>query len=332
MRKLIVLAVLLALAFAGYWFAGARTLERGVAGWIEQRRAEGWVAETGGIATSGFPGRFETVITDLQLADPDTGVAWTARRFTVLAQSARPNRITAIWPNAQTVSTPFERIDVAADRMEAAIAFVPGTRLEVRTLELDLDRLALASTRGWQTRLDRGHLSAIATDAPDTYDLRFEATGVVPTDGLRTVLDPARILPEVMDGFTATGTVVFDAPWDRFAVEDARPRIIAIDLDDMRASWGELELRAAGTLTVDAGGIPDGRISVKATNWREMLGMARNAGLVPEPLIPTLERALGMLAGLSGPPDTLDAPLTFQNGFVFFGPIPLGPAPRVTIR
>jgi hypothetical protein len=71
---------------------------------------------------------------------------------------------------------------------------------------------------------------------------------------------------------------------------------------------------------------------VKITNWRDLLRVARNAGLLPEPLMPTIERAFEILAGLSGPADTLDAPLTFAGGIVSFGPLPLGPAPRLVIR
>jgi hypothetical protein len=66
--------------------------------------------------------------------------------------------------------------------------------------------------------------------------------------------------------------------------------------------------------------------------WRRLLEMAVGTGLIAEVIHPTLERALELMAGLNGPPDTLDAPLTFQSGFVSFGPIPLGPAPRLIIR
>ena len=126
--------------------------------------------------------------------------------------------------------------------------------------------------------------------------------------------------------------VTFDAPWDRHAIEDRRPQITALDLRGLRATWGRMELEAAGDLTVDAGGTPDGRITVRAVNWRDMIGVVRASGLVPEGFIPTIEAALEALAGLSGRPDTIDAPLSFQNGFVSFGPIPLGRAPNLTIR
>ncbi len=333
MRKLLLIPVLAALVFAGYWFAASRALEGSLDGWFQQRQAEGWVAEYSAISSGGFPARFEIVVTDLQLADPDTGVAWTASRFTIQARSHKPNDIRAIWPSQQTLATPFESISISADRMEAGIAFVPGTRLEVRTIDADLATLGFASTSNWTSSLDRGHLSATALgDRENAYRIRFEATGVTPTDTVRTTLDPAGIMPKVIDGVVTEAKIGFDAPWDRFAVEDARPQITEIDLDDLRASWGKVELRAAGKLTVDANGTPEGRIMVKATNWREMLAMAENLGLLPEPLIPTIERFFEVLAQLSGPPETIDAPLSIQKGFVSFGPIPLGPAPDFTIR
>jgi hypothetical protein len=146
------------------------------------------------------------------------------------------------------------------------------------------------------------------------------------------MLDPAQLLPEVVEGMAVTADVTFDAPWDRFAVEVARPQVTALDLSDLTAQWGGIQMRAAGELTVDAEGLPEGRITLKITNWRDLLQVAGNAGLVPAPLMPTVERALEILAGLSGPRDTLDAPLTFANGVLSFGPLPLGPAPRIVIR
>ncbi len=78
------------------------------------------------VRTSGFPARFETVVTDVTLADPGTGVAWTAPRLVIEADAFRPNRITARWPDTQTIASPWERIKVASRRFDAGIAFVPA--------------------------------------------------------------------------------------------------------------------------------------------------------------------------------------------------------------
>jgi hypothetical protein len=333
MRRLLVILAVLAVVFAGYWFVVARGLEGGFRAWFAARMADGWVAEYATLSTSGFPRRFETVLTDISLADPETGVAWTAPRFAVEAKAFKPHRIMAVWPTEQTLASPLERIAITSDRIDASIEFVPGTRLELRAIETNLVGVALASTLGWETRIELGKLSATAVDGRENaYAIQFTAGNVTPSADLRQILDPARLLPDVVEGVVFAADVAFDASWDRFAIEDARPQITALDLENLRAQWGGIELRAAGSLSVAPNGVPDGRITVKVTNWRDMLRVARNAGLLPEPLMPTIERAFEILAGLSGPPDTLDAPLTFANGLVSFGPVPLGPAPRLVIR
>ena len=91
-------------------------------------------------------------------------------------------------------------------------------------------------------------------------------------------------------------------------------------------------LNAAGELDVDVSGMPTGRITVRAKNWREMLQLAVASGVVAEGFAPTIERALELLSQMSGNPRTLDAPLSFEDGRMSFGPIPLGAAPRLVIR
>jgi hypothetical protein len=333
MRRLLVILAVLAALFTAYWVTVARGVESGINAWLAARANEGWVAEAATVRTSGFPGRFQTVMTDVTLADPRTGVVWTAPRFTLEAAAFQPNRITARWPDTQTIASPWERIDVAAGRFDASIAFVPGTRLEVRAIEANLADVALTSTLGWETQFRVGALSATSPQAGSgAYAVRFEASDIVLPDALRGTLDPARILPDVIEGMVVTADVAFDAAWDRFALEVARPQVTALDLSDLTAQWGVIQVRAAGQVVVDADGVPDGRITVKVTNWRDLLQVAGNAGLIPPPLMPTVERAFEILAGLSGPRDTLDVPLTFAGGIVSFGPLPLGPAPRIVIR
>ena len=333
MRRLIVIVLAAALIWMGYWAVAATLLERGLAGWLNARQAEGWVAESADITVSGFPTRFEITIDALELADPATGVAWQMPRFGIEAASARPQRITATWPAEQTIASPFERIAVLSDRMQAEIGFEPGTALVLHTADVGMSGVRLISTTGWEAELADGRLTTAQVDgAENTHDIDFEATAVRPSSGLRDSLDPAGVLPDEVETLRIAARVGFDAPWDRFAIERARPQPVSVDLDELRATWGRLDLRAAGALTVDGDGVPEGRITVKATNWREMVGLARAGGLLPEALVPTVERALELLAALSGPPETLDAPLSFQNGFVSFGPVPLGPAPRLVIR
>jgi len=139
-------------------------------------------------------------------------------------------------------------------------------------------------------------------------------------------------LPDVFETLIIDTTLTFDTPWDRFAIERQRPQITKINLTELRAIWGDIDIRAAGQLLVDEQGMPTGEITVKAKNWRDILNIATETGAIPASMTMIVTRALETMAEMTGDPKTLDAPLTFKNGQISLGIIPLGPAPRYMIR
>jgi len=333
MRKIAVLVFTAAFLWGGYWFIGSRAVENGLATWLSDRQNDGWVAEYSKLNTIGFPSRFDTLITDLELADPRTGVAWSTQRLEIFALSYRPNHIIVSLPESQTLASPYERITITNDTIRGSVVFEPDTLLALERSSFELDNVALTSDLGWSTKIKTGRFATRQTVAAiNTHDISFEASGVTPSKSLKRSLDPAGLLPNEFETLTINSTMAFDAPWDRLAIEQARPQIQTLDLKDLRAKWGDLEFRAAGELQVNAAGVPTGTITIKAVNWQDMLQIAVGAGLIPTQMAPTVERALAFLAGMSGNPKTLDAPLAFKNGSITLGPIPLGPAPLLIIR
>ena len=333
MRSLLVLSFFAAIVWAGYWFVGMRAVESGLSSWIEQRRDEGWVADYATLNTRGFPNRFDTTITQLQLADPETGVAWSVPFFQIFALSYKPNHIIAAWPNEQIIATPMQNIKILSDTMRASVVFRPDTSLELNHSIIELDNFRLESSDGWSASLEHGSLATRPTvGKPDTHDIGFNAVGVRPSRDLLESLNPGGTLPDVFETLHIETSVTFDAPWDRYAIEQRRPQIEKLDLNILQANWGQMDLNAAGELDIDQYGIPSGRITVRAKNWREMLDFAVASGVITKGIAPTIERAMELLAAMSGNPKTLDAPLTFHNGRMSFGPIPLGNAPRLVIR
>ncbi len=333
MRKLAWLAALAAALWSGYWYAGARGIERGLALWLEARRAEGWQAEATGIGTTGFPFAFETTVTGIALADPETGLGWEAPEFRFGAPSHAPTRAHAVWPQTQRLLTPRERIDITAGEMRAALGLVPGPDLVLDTSEVTLSDVVLSSSAGWKAALASGSLATARTDAdPLAYEIRFVARDVVPARFVLLALDPTGRLPGEIAEMDLDLRAGFDAPWDRHAVETRRPQPVRLDLHRLKLLWGAMQIEAAGSVTVDADGLPEGSITLRAVNWREMLGIAAGAGWIPAELVPGIEEGLSLLARLSGNPRTIDAPLSFRNGMVAIGPVPLGPAPVLKIR
>ena len=332
-RALLALVFVAALGWSAYWFVGARTFDRAVESWLAERRAEGWVAEAAESTVRGFPNRFDLTLTRLELADPDTGLAWSAPFLQILTLSYRPTQVIAVWPDEQTVSTPFEDVAVRSDDIRASLRLADTSTLALENATFVSDGVTLSSDAGWTAALDTGRLAVRLLPAAEaTYEIGVEALGLTPAEPVRRALDVSGSLPDEIDTLRLDAEITFTAPWDRTAIEVARPQPAEIDLRELRATWGRLDLRAAGELTVAPDGTPSGQVAVKAVNWREMLELGVSSGAVPERLAPTIERGLEALAGASGSPDTLDATLTFRDGGVYYGFVPLGPAPVLQLR
>ncbi|MGC9418013.1 MAG: DUF2125 domain-containing protein [Rhodovulum sp.] len=333
MRILATLAVLAVALWSGYWALGARGLETGLSAWLEARRAEGWAADVATVGVTGFPMRFETALDDLSLADPGTGLAWSAPAFRIEAEAYRPHHVTLTWPQTQTLATPTETIAIGAQRMEGRLAFRPGPALEVAGADYVLEAFSLASSLGWEATMARAELNSAAVEGrKNAHAVAFAADRMHPPARLVALLGRTGVLPALFDHVRIDGILGFDAPWDRHAIEDRRPQITRIELAELDAKWGDLELRAAGDLDVDSEGRPSGALTVRATNWREMVEIARASGRVPPALADRIEDALELLAGLGGRPETLDVTLRFAGGQTWFGPVPIAPAPDFTIR
>ncbi|MBK43993.1 MAG: hypothetical protein CMN20_01490 [Roseovarius sp.] len=333
MRILLAVLVVGASLWGGYWVLGSRGLETGFARWLDARRAEGWVAEAGSLDVQGFPNRFDTVFTDLVLADPATGLAWEVPQFQINALSYTPHHVIAVWPDRQLVATPQEKFLVESRDMRASLVIAPDTALALRRMTLTAEFLRVTpEARAEETTA----LSALTLAAERlegaSYRLGLRAEGLTLAAPWRALLDPENRLPQQISGASADMTVTFDKPWDRSAIERARPqpRRIKVALADGR--WGDLHLQAAGGVEVDARGIPEGEITLKARNWREIVTLMRVAGVLPEGLAGSVESGLGMMARMAGNPETLDIPLGLRGGRVWLGPVPVGPAPVLRLR
>lgn len=335
LRFLITVITIAAAAWAGYWFIGQSGVQTGFSTWFEQRRAEGWVADYSDLRVQGFPNRFDTVVTGLTLADPDTGLAWDAPRFQINALSYRPNHVIAVWPDTQRLSTPLEKYTLDSQDMRASLMLEGSTALTVQRATLTAQELVIQpEANGGATSMQALRLAAdhVPLKNLETYRLGLAADGLAPALSWRESVDPTGRLPETFDALSVDMTVEFDKPWDRTAIEDARPQPRQIDIRLAEARWGQLELQMAGAMSVNSSGQPTGEIMIKARNWRDILDLAVNAGAMPKGMADTVGDGLGLIAQMAGNPKTLDIPLGLRNGRVFLGPVPIGPAPSLRLR
>lgn len=341
MKRLLVVIIVSATLWSGYWLYGSSTTRGAFEGWFGERRAAGWVADFAALEVQGFPNRFDVTMTDIALADPDTGWAWTAPFFQILALSYKPNHVIAVWPDLQHVATPLGKFDITQAEMQASLVLWPSADIAPDRIRLVADTLQISASDGTGTAMSALRIAAErlgadgqpATAAPEEgatrYRIALSAEGFAPDLALRHRIDPTDRLPRTLDALRADVTLGFDRPWDRRAVEVARPQPRQIALRLAEARWGELELKAAGELEIDAAGEATGRMTVKAQNWREILAMARASGELPEGVADTLERALSLLAGRN---DGIDIPLDFRRGLIWIGPVPVMDSPVFVLR
>ena len=328
-KVLVTLAVLWALAWGGL----AYLLRTGITGWFDDRAAEGWQADYTRVETGGFPLRHVPVLHEPALADPRTGRAWSAPQISFESPAIWPGRQSLHFAEGPQYLSYFDNTQVltAAD-MVADLDLQAGLALELRTMGLSAGGWTLSAG---ETTLAAGAGLAMAMtqDAgrPESYAITLDIPDFAPGERLRRLMGSDN-LPDTFDALEMQMDVAFDRPWDRRALEERRPQPRRLDLRLTEIAWGPLRISAAGGFDVDEAGVPEGKISIRAENWREMLRMAQAAGALPEAAVQSAERALGFLAGLGGNREAIDVQLNVTGGVVALGPLPLGPAPRLILR
>ena len=333
MRRLVWIFALLAVLWYGWWMLASSMLERSVAGWLTDRRAEGWQADVAAVTMAGFPGRLDMTLESVALADPATGVALDAGELRLSALAYWPGDVTVTLPNTPIrLTTPDISLSVTAQAAQADLRLHPRTSLQLERLSATSGPWTLDAPEGPLLWADDFSAEVIQGQEAETYRFALNATQLTPGGRIRKTLKLADDWPLAFETFIADVTVTFDAPLDRFTLENRRPQPREIHADRIEAHWGGLRLVAQGMLSVDAEGIPDGQLDLLFENWREALDLAGKNGAVPAGMLPQAELMLSALAYMSDNPDTLDLSIAFRGGAAYLGPISLGPAPRLILR
>jgi hypothetical protein len=330
MRTIIGILLVAILAWFGYWFIGSSALETATKTWLQDRQEQGWVAEYSELGVHGFPNRFDTTVVDFNLADPEYGWAWEAPEFQISTLSYTPNQFTAVWPDTQTISTPYKKYNISSKDMRASIVFVPDTTLALDRFRVFVKDLKIATSADEQSSFASADLSIRQSESITyAHDIALNAKGFIPSKSLKSIIDPQSILPASFETITLQSTATFDAPWNRTAVEDVKPNLTNLSITSFDAKWGGVQIQAAGDVSVDLDGYPKGKLSIRAKNWREMIQLAIASGAIDASTGQSLEIGLGLIAMLSGNSNTIDVPLSFSHRIMSLGPIPIGTAPRL---
>ena len=328
MRRLTFLVLFIAAAYSAYWFIGSRAVENGTESIIAQARSDGWDLSYTTLNTTGFPSRFDTTVTDLSVSPSGEGWQWSVPFLQVFALSYQPNRIIAAFSNEQSVRIGGQVIDIESDSLRASAGVSANSDLSFDDATVEVGALAAQSDFGWAVTMDRA-LGAFRTQpaAENRYDAYFEIEGItLPADVARQI-DPSGTLGPVIANTVLDSAVTFDQPLDRHAFDGvgALPLATNFTLRNFTLHWGQVTVRAQGGFDIDAQGIPDGRITFRSEQWREMIEMMVAAGVIDPSIEPTVMNIASAMALGGG---ALELPLVFKGGAMSIGPLPIGPAPR----
>lgn len=316
---------LAAAAWSGYWFVGARAQEKIYADLIAHSRDQGWTAESRHLGVSGFPNRFDTTLTGLNIRDPSGRWGWRADRFTIKSLSYQPNHIIMAWPGAQVVETPAGSVTLNAGLLRASLVVAPARTLPLSRFQIEGHAVALDGAQIGAAHI--GTLNgALFQDEPGQarYRLGLDLRDVTPPPGLTSDLAGQPILPGPIGLIRLSAHVLFEKEIDRLALSNGQPPgPVSLEIESATLNWGDSTIELSGTLARGANGFIEGALQLDVKNWQPLYDLFRQGAHLTAPQRITLKRALdGASAG-----GDLRVTLEFRDGHTRIGPLTIGPAP-----
>lgn len=329
-RILFALLALSALAVAGYttyWFHVQGEVRKGLDRWLADRRAAGWIAETGEVSVSGFPGRIRMSLPAPRLDKPGA-LAWRGPELTAEASPFDLTRVDLQAPGRHDFAWAGQQAWAEAGALTGLLDLDTAGRPE--ELRLALDRLSARLPKGEEISAD--HMSATvdplpAADgsAPDAPSLAFTATlsGVILPPLPQLILDRKLASAELTGHLR--GRLGSTRPADilRWSAEGG-----TLELDRIALDWAPLALEGDGTIALDGRGQPVAALSSRIRGFNELMDRLARAGVV-EPGAATAGR---LVLSLLAKPDAqgrpaVPIPVTLQDGSLWLGPARVGRVP-----
>lgn len=330
MRRLIILVLVIATAYGGYWFYGRSALEDGIAQALRGAEGGRYDIAYSDWGVQGFPSRFDTTFEAPQIADRLSGFEWSAPWLRVFALSYRPNEVIAVLPEEQSLSLGGQPFTLFTNDMRASAKVGANTDLSFERATLEIQNPRLRAGDG--SELAMAHLLAAARANPDTangYDLYLDAQSIVLPQWLRDVLDPDATLPPLIRQLRLDSVATLNRALDRHAGDGAPVQLEALSITELGLMWGDISLSAIGDITAGENGVAEGSLTLSAANWRQALDMAVAAGLIEEGFATTYASMADQLDETPHLADTLTVTLSFRDGQSKLGPLAVGPAPRL---
>lgn len=327
MHRLIVIVVIAATLYGGYWFVGRAQIENRLTEALSELDAGEMLIEFSDLNTRGFPSRFDTTVTDLVIEDPLNRLRWETPIFQLLALSYRPNNVRAYFPEEQIFTIDGETFTLLTQEMEARGQVAANGALTFQQAELELIAPRLRTEGGAELALARFFAAMRLTPGTSqTYDLYIQSRAIELPAHIRRLLDPTNLQPPVIENLRLdasldlTNQLALNGP-------DVPVEIAALGLSQFELTWGQMSLTAIGDLVPTKAGVLNGSITFTARNWRDALDLGLSNGMISDDNRFLITGIATNLDETPDFPDTLTLTLTIIDGIMMLGGMALGPAP-----
>lgn len=338
MRIILGTIVAALLAWTGWWFFAASRIEQGIERFVSDMASEGFDVRHGGIDVSGYPYRFDLVLTTPELASPSGTFAWAAPEVRLQALAYAPTDIIATLPDRQAVTVGDTVFDVTSRRMQANLRTDLALLLPLDHMTLEAQGLGIAADAGWALTAEKAifatRRSQMTGAGANAHDVVLTVADFVPDPALRARMDPAGGMVASIGPLKLDATVTLDAPVDRmiFLAGARLPELTRLDLREGSLAWGESRVQVSGSLDFGPTGQADGTLQLQVTGWKDILRLAVSLGLVPEGQQRMVERVMRLMEATRFGPETLDLTLPVEEGVVLLGPLPVATLPSAFRR
>jgi len=338
-RPILLPLLLLAALGAGYtawWFYAASVIRDSIANWIVSERTQASLIEYKGLDVSGFPLSLTAKTTDFSIRRAD-GLSWRGPELTANARPWNPLTITVDLPGEQEAAI----VGQGATSPLSILAKDGGTGLlnlklsgAVEDATLHLTRVTAGLPGGINAAtLGQLELRAVFPENPPTDHTGTAVTIQADLKDLGLPPDKKSPLGRTIDTATFTARIkgLLPARFTQPAIATWSQSGGTVDIDALNLAWGPLKMTGTGTLAFDGALQPMGALSAEVVGINPTMDSLASAGVVRPGDAAMAKVALGLLARRSTPDKQpiVEASVTAQDGWLYFGPVRLMRMPRL---
>ena len=332
----------LAAFHAAAWYILADQLERGIARWADERRADGWMVKHGSVELGGYPLSWRAAIDSPELARQtgDPGFQWSGPAIVLTWEPWRPGdlgfEVTGSHDIALGTHRKLTKTNVTLAKGQGRLQFGPNGALQRLSLLLDG---ATLGTRPEQALLIN-RVRAVIDTTPATQSTSPAKPHLIPSVRLNgnifgltlpkgTVAPLGRTIGKLVLRGTIMGRIPPGRPADALSVWQKSGG--TMEIGHLELGWASLIVQAGGTMALDSSLQPVGALTGKISGYNETADTLVTANLIKPGAAMVAKFALGALSRTprGGGRPQIEVPLSLQEGWLYVGPVKLLRLPKI---